>query len=497
MNPPITQLLAAAEGKTLEFKRDLSSPRNILKTLVAFSNSAGGQLLIGIDDGRKVVGVDRPLDDEERLCNLIADSISPHLAPNVEIVTHEGKSVLVVETFPSSSRPHYLKNEGHEKGVYVRLGSCNRQASPELIAELRRSTSGVAFDEQAMPALSIDDLDIDAAQRLFGPEHSLTEAALLTLRLLVREQGRLVPTKGAILLFGKSREQHFPDAWVQCGRFIGTDKARIFDHIEIHSPLPSCVEEIMDFLKKHAMRAADFSGVQRKDVWSIPLLILREAIVNALVHADYSHQGAPIRVAFFDDRIEIENPGILVPGMTVEAMKRGVSNLRNRIIARVFRELRLIEQWGSGVSRIFREAQEQGLPEPSIEEIGLHLRFTVYFAHPMPTEPTISTSPRSSSDHTVIELESDGGLESRLESRLESALAARVVLLLIQQPAGKAQLAQMLGQKTVSGALHRQIKFLMEQQFIEMTLPEKPNSRLQQYRLTPQGQALVAEMRGN
>src|SRR5690625_2327548 len=136
MNPPITQLLSTAEGKTLEFKRDLPSPRNILKTLVAFANSAGGQLLIGVDDDRQLIGVERPLDEEERLCNLIADSISPHLVPNVEIMTHEGKSLLLVETFPSSSRPHYLKNEGDEKGVYVRLGSSNRQASPELVAEL-------------------------------------------------------------------------------------------------------------------------------------------------------------------------------------------------------------------------------------------------------------------------------------------------------------------------------------------------------------------------
>src|SRR5690606_37131014 len=133
---------------------------------------------------------------------------------------------------------------------------------------------------------------------------------------------------------------------------------------------------------------ADFSKVQRKDVWSIPLLILREAVINALVHADYSHQGAPIRVAFFDDRIEVENPGILVSGMTVEAMKRGVSNLRNRVIARVFRELKLIEQWGSGVSRIFREAQEQGLPEPAIEEIGMHLRLTEFLTTPVAAAPS-------------------------------------------------------------------------------------------------------------
>lgn len=99
--------------------------------------------------------------------------------------------------------------------------------------------------------------------------------------------------------------------------------------------------------------------------------------------------------------------------MTVEAMRRGVSNLRNRVIARVFRELRLIEQWGSGVSRIFREAQEQGLPEPSIEEIGLHLRFTVYFAHPMTAETAVTTGhPKESGDDTANGVESEARLES-------------------------------------------------------------------------------------
>lgn len=80
------------------------------------------------------------------------------------------------------------------------------------------------------------------------------------------------------------------------------------------------VERVMVFLKKHAMRGADFSELRRKDVWSIPLTILREAVINAVVHGDYSQRGAPVRVAFFDDRIEIENPGILLPGLTVEDM---------------------------------------------------------------------------------------------------------------------------------------------------------------------------------
>ena len=127
----------------------------------------------------------------------------------------------------------------------------------------------------------------------------------------------------------------------------------------------------MDFLKKHAMWSADFSGIQRKDVWSIPLLILREAVINALAHADYSLQGIPIRIACFDDWIEIENPGILAPGMTIDAMKRGVYKLRNRVIARIFRELNLIEQWGSGVSRIFREAEIRKLVDQDIIEMTL------------------------------------------------------------------------------------------------------------------------------
>ncbi len=146
-----------------------------------------------------------------------------------------------------------------------------------------------------------------------------------------------MPTKGAVLICGKERALHFPDAWVQCGRFIGRDKARIFDHIDLHDYLPQAVDGILMFLKKHAMRAADFSEVRRKDVWSIPLGILREVVINALVHADYSQRGAPIRVAFFDDRIEIENPGILLPGMTIEDMRRGISKIRNHVIARVFR----------------------------------------------------------------------------------------------------------------------------------------------------------------
>jgi ATP-dependent DNA helicase RecG len=144
----VVELLQTDEGKTLEFKQDLSSPRNLLKTLVAFANSAGGRVIIGVaDKTRKPLGLEKPLDEEERLCNLIADSISPRLVPNVEMATVNGKTLLMVEVFPSNSRPHYLRAEGPETGVYVRLGSTNRQADRELIGELRRTAEGITFDD--------------------------------------------------------------------------------------------------------------------------------------------------------------------------------------------------------------------------------------------------------------------------------------------------------------------------------------------------------------
>lgn len=448
----------------LEFKRDLTSPKTFLKTLVAFANTAGGRLFVGVSDERKVVGINNAVDEEERLCSLIADSIVPRLAPNVEIITVDDKTLLVVEVFLSASRPHWIKAEGPQHGVYVRLGSSSRQADLALIEELRRTAEGVAFDELPMPELSLDDLDLNAAKRLFQGISELDNQTLRTLRLVTVCQGRLVPTKGAVLLFGKERPRHFSDAWVQCGRFIGTDKADIFDHIEIHESLPQTVDSIILFLKKHAMRSAEFSDVRRKDVWSIPLTLLREAVINALVHADYSQRGAPIRISFFDDRIEIENPGILLPGMTLADMRDGVSKIRNHVIARVFRELNLVEQWGSGVRRIYSEAQAMGLPEPRFQEVGMRLRVVVYLAELVLVSQVTDQVTGQVTDQVTIQI-------SRLLDCLQNGpLSVREAL----------ELLQLRHRRTFMVSY---LKPALEAGLIEMTQPHSPNSPTQKYRL--------------
>jgi ATP-dependent DNA helicase RecG len=483
MQRSVAALLTAPEGKTFECKRDLSSPQNLLKTLVAFANSAGGLVLIGVADAtRDVIGLPEPLQAEEQLCNLIADGISPRLVPNVELVAHGDLNLLLVEVFPSSQRPHHLIRQGPEQGVFVRLGSTNRQADSALIDELRRSVSGAAFDEQPMLELTPADLDHAAIASAFAGIRTIREQDLHSLRVLTTAQGRDVPTAGGMLLFGRERQRWFPDAWLQCARFAGTTKAGIFDQLDIQAPLPQALEQALAFLKKHAVRSADFQELRRVDRWSIPLASLREALTNALVHADYSQRGAPIRVAYFDDRIEIENPGVLIPGLSLDDLPRGISRLRNRVISRVFRELGLIEQWGSGIPVILDEAASQQLPPPLFEEVGLRFRVTLPLADSLAPAQGQS-QPRGA----------ESGAESRAESRAESLAEGRLAELVLQAladgPLSKSEIAHALGRDSVSGALNRTIRQLLDRDEIAYTLPDTPNSRLQKYRLRAQSEA--------
>ncbi len=374
----------------------------MLRTVVAFANTAGGTLLIGVDDGtRHVRGVAYPLALEERVASVLSDGIAPHLVPDIEVFPWRKTNVLAVQVYPSPSRPHYLKAAGIERGVYVRVGSTNRRAGGELVAELRRSSLGRSFDEQALPALDTEALDFRAASECFAPVRKLRRADLETLRLLVPHQGRKVPSVGGVLLFGRQRESHFPDAWLQAGRFAGVDKSKIVDSAALRGTLPSLIERAIEFVQRHSLQGFDIGAVRRTERWSLPPVALREAVVNAVVHADYTQRGAPIRVSIFDDRVEIENPGLLPPGLTVEDLRRGISKLRNRVIGRVFQELGLIEQWGSGIQCMSAACREAGLPAPALEEIGTHFRVTLRTARGKP-------SPLQDLDMAILEALSDG-----------------------------------------------------------------------------------------
>ncbi len=475
-------ILAGSEGKTLEFKRDSASPTLLMKTLVAFANTAGGRLVIGIGDDRQITGVKAPLDEEERLRSLIADSITPHLIPNIELVTIHDKTLLVIEVFVSALRPHWLKAEGHERGVYVRIGDSNYAADTALIAELGRSAEGISYDEMPMPELSKDDLDLAAVQKCFAGDWKLDEQALVTIKLLTSYQRRLVPTRGAVLLFGKERALHFSDAWIQCARFTGADRAVIFDSVDIYDHLPLAIESVMDFLGKYTLEEA-----------AKTLTLLREAVINALLHADYSQRSAPVRIAFFDDRIEIENPGILLPGMTIEAMRQGTSRIRNHVIARVFRELNLVERWGSGIHSIFNNAAALGLPEPQIMETGMRIRLTLFLAVP------VFVFTRKAQVKVGCEAQGNALQRAQVGSKERAQVGAQVrvrvdlhiLSLCARKPLSSAEIAAALGHKQLSGNLRKALPRLRESGLLAYTIPEKPNSRSQKYRLTTKGKGLL------
>jgi ATP-dependent DNA helicase RecG len=245
----LVDILTRPEGKTLEFKRDSSGHTALLRTVCAYANTAGGTLVVGVTDGsRTVVGVGDPLLEEERLANLISDGIAPRVLPDIEIVPWRDASVLVVRVYPGASRPYHVRAQGPGQGVYVRVGSTNRVADPQLVAELGRHSRNESYDEQLLPDLSQREVDIDAARAAFEGRRDVRSEDLLTLRLVGEFQGTVVPTVAGILLFGRDRERHFPDAWMQLARFAGTTRARFADMAELHSRPDVLVDEAVAFV---------------------------------------------------------------------------------------------------------------------------------------------------------------------------------------------------------------------------------------------------------
>ena len=495
--------LAAFESKTLEYKRDLGPKERIIRTLVAFANSAGGSLVVGVDDDHSIVGVADPLVEENRLSNMIMDSISPALRPEVEIITIGDSTLLVAKVYPAGQRPYFVTAEGERDGVYVRLGSSTLQADQWQIAELRRQSDGVCFDE--LPChRDVSGLDERAIAKAF-PGRTV-ESAESVLQLTTTDQGQTVPTNGGVLLFGNDREQLFPDAWVQCGRFRGPQGLDLVDQVELYAPLLDMPDLVEDFLKKHAFRGADLSEWRRKDDWSVPIDILREAIINALVHSDYGQRGGPIRVAFYDDRVYVESLGGLLPGMTLDMMRTGVSRIRNQVIARAFREAHMIEQWGYGVRRMYDRAAALGLPEPSYVELPGRLRFIVPTRHAqimvenpgevtkIPGEVTKLVT-KTSAEVTKLVTKTSAEVTKTVTKlpREVTKTHLQVLKALAKSTLTRSELMDLIGVTDQSANVSRHLKPLISAGLIVMNNPSKPTSRNQRYRLTDTGQEYLAQ----
>jgi ATP-dependent DNA helicase RecG len=239
----------------------------------------------------------------------------------------------------------------------------------------------LSYDQQALVELTKDELQLEEAFRRFeGIHKDIDEEKLRSLGVLVPAAHKFVPSIGGLILFGKEkcRQQLVPDARVSCARFTGNDKTNILDRLEVKGTILDAVEEVIKFIARNTRLSAEIKDIFRKDIPEYCPVAVREALINALVHADYSFTGSHIQIAIFNNRLEIQNPGMLPCGFTLDDFKMGVSRIRNRVIARVFHELKFMEQWGSGYKRMIEACRNEGYPEPKWEEIGTYIRVTFY-----------------------------------------------------------------------------------------------------------------------
>ncbi len=256
--------------------------------------------------------------------------------PEFSVRSIEGKNLLIVEIFPGSHKPYYLKKRGKHKGTCIRVGSTNRPAGPEMLAELERQRRNISFD--SVPVYDVPWSDVDLShfiadfQKATGKR--LNEIQMENMGLLVRERDRILPSHAAILLTDSPvRQKILPFAKVECARFKGTTMDVFLDQATIDHPVHQAPEAAMAFIKRNIALSATIGEVYRKDRWEYPLEAIREAVINAIVHRDYAQTGSDTKIAIYDDMLDITSPGTLPDTLTIEELWSGRSVIRNRVLA--------------------------------------------------------------------------------------------------------------------------------------------------------------------
>ena len=370
------------ESRRLEFKGKFSSQHHgIAKTAISFSNGAGGKIIIGIKDKtRGIIGLpeDDLLDLPDTISNIIYDQCYPNIIPEIFIENLKGKNILVIEIFPGNLKPYYLKSKGKLKGTYIRIGATNRLADEEMILELERQRRNISFDEEILYDYDVNKLDFEKLKvdiyKYTGK--NINKHDLLTLKLAREEHNNIYPTRAGILLAG--RGDLFEYARIKCAMFKGTDMNEFIDQKEFGGYLYTQVEGAMNFAKTYIAKSGIIKELQRKDQYEVPLIAIRESLVNAVVHRDYSISGSDTKFAIFDDRIEITSPGLLPKSLDISDIVAGRSEIRNKIIARFFKEIGFIEQWGTGIRKIISSCENYGLKTPKFIETGLFFKVVIF-----------------------------------------------------------------------------------------------------------------------
>lgn len=417
--------VAAGEGYNLEFKGEVPKDhKKYLKTAVAFANGYGGKILFGIADDRNVQGISEDVlfQLKDDISSSICDSISPLPCFDINPATVAGKSILVLEVDPGRQVPYFLKSEGTPDGVYMRVSGTTRRADPGFIDRLRNRGQGITFDaieytgsgvpdEAAIADLcrhlnSVQD-DIELLTRKVRTRVDFTPKVLESLGVLDRRYGMLVPTNAYALL----TDNPFFESRIQCLRYDDPDSRDLSDSKEYDGDVISQTLDAIRFVRGILRTSSTFGSILRADRDEIPLDVVRESIVNAVIHRDYQMRGSRIFVRVFPGKVVIETPGDPI-GLVLVKPEESVSRLRNPVLARVFKAIGLFEGYGTGVRTMVAQCRDAGIDPPVYGVVA---------------DTVITTLKRTVPNHNIAEE------EPAREIDIESSRSDKVILSLISE----------------------------------------------------------------
>lgn len=400
MNPAeVAELIRNGEDSSLEFKRDDIQNHELAKELVCFLNLNGGTVLLGVEDDGRISGTAREGLDEW-VAELCRTKIEPPVIPllswarNIE----PGKHVLAVRVTLGPDKP-YARMHNSRRTYFIRVGSTCREASRDELERMFQASGRLHYGLKPVSGAALEALDSrrlrDYFVRVLGGSTPADEETvewqrlLCNLDLMTVSAGQTVATVDGMLLFGRTPKRFVPQSGIRalCYPGIEPDYATRADQ-DLKGPMvPLCaadasivetglVEQAWDFVRRNTEPAAHLEGARRIDRWDYPEAVIREAVVNALVHRDYSIAGSDIMLAIYADRLEIQSPGKLPNTVTPEGMKAGMRYARNQTLVNIMRDYRYVDFRGMGVKdKIIPGMREHNGSEP--EFISEESRFTV------------------------------------------------------------------------------------------------------------------------
>jgi ATP-dependent DNA helicase RecG len=356
----LLELINKGEGYHLEFKLEEENNEDFAKTIVCFANTDGGKILIGVDDTGRTIGVSDIDKLMLRMDDIALNRCDPPVIILQESINIDGKNVVIVNVEKGSQRPYRTKS-GH---YYIRSSNRCRQATREELLRIFQSAKSLFYDEIPINNSKLTDLDISSfkffLRKYLNIETNNEEEIinyLCNFHLLEKES--LTPTFSGIIFFANNPQNFVSESRIVCANIEGIDISQTdLETKNLTGKVSDIINNVEDFFKLVLSNKHKIKDFRPESEFEIPMTVLREAIVNAIAHRDYTIN-APIRVLVFNDRVEIHSPGKLPNTVTIESIKVGGSHvLRNPTIYNMLLKMGLVTDLGSGVRRIVKLVKE-------------------------------------------------------------------------------------------------------------------------------------------